>query len=339
MLSAGGVAGGGAILQHVLRDSGCGGLVEAHGDRESFGREVVVDEVLTQCVTNVQRYSLHDGGGIRTVAFLKGCPFRCPWCCNPENLSFSPEVSWKASLCIACSVRADGTRDANGCPCDTSPELCPTEAKELMGRMRLASSLAAELLRDRVFFEESGGGVTLSGGECLAGVGRQRFSTEVLALCHAAGVHTAVETTLAVPLADPAALAVACDTFLVDFKVADPARSMEVTVGLDPRVRDENIRALARAGVDVASRVIARMPIIPGYTDDLANVRANACRARELGLARADILPFHQLGEGKYEAVGKDYACGALPQLSEADVAEAVAVCEEQGLVVVVHGE
>ena len=296
--------------------------------------------LLAQCVTNVQRYSIHDGGGIRSVAFLKGCPFRCPWCCNPENLSFLPEVSWKSRLCIGCSVRSDGTRDANGCPCDTPPELCPTEAKELLGRMRTAQSLADELLRDRVFYEESGGGVTLSGGECLAGAARQRFSAEVLRLCKEQGVGTAVESTLAVALARPEAeaLAAACDVFLVDFKVADPARSVEL-LRLDPAVRDANLRSLAAVGVDLASRVVARLPIVPGFTDSLENARANARRARELGIVRADVLPFHQLGEGKYDALGMPYECRGYPQLTDDDVAGIVAVCSEVGMDVRIHGD
>lgn len=288
----------------------------------------------TACVTNVQRYSLHDGGGIRTVAFLKGCPFRCPWCCNPENLSFKPEVLWSRRLCIGCSVRADGTRDANGCPCDTAPALCPTGAKELMGTERTASSLAEELLRDRVFYEESGGGVTLSGGECLAGPGRQRFCAQVLAACRAQGVNTAVETTLAVPLTCADELAAACDTFLVDFKIADRTKSLEVT-GIDPEVRDANVRALRSRGANV----IARLPIIPGFTDSADNVAANAANAVRLGLNRADILPFHQMGSSKYESLGLDYHLDALEQLSEDDVAHAVALCEDAGLEVVVHGE
>lgn len=302
------------------------------------GDEPPAPAALVQCVTNVQRYSLHDGGGIRTVAFLKGCPFRCPWCCNPENLSFAPEVSWKSKLCIGCSVRAGGACDANGCPCDTPPDLCPTEAKELLGRLRTSEDLADELLRDRVFFEESGGGVTLSGGECLAGAARQRFSADVLARCKVEGVSTAVETTLAVPLESPRAIVDTCDVLLVDFKIADPRRSMEVT-RIDPAVRDANLRALAAAGMDLAARVVARLPIVPGYTDDAANVRANAVRARELGLARADILPFHQLGANKYDALGMTYECGGLGQLGEADVADAVSICEAAGLKVVVHGE
>ena len=110
-------------------------------------------------VTNVQRFSLHDGGGIRTVVFLKGCPFRCPWCCNPENLSTEPEVSLRERLCIHCSPRPGGG------PCATAPEDCPTGAKELLGRQRTVDDLVAEVERDRAFYEESGGGVTVSGGE------------------------------------------------------------------------------------------------------------------------------------------------------------------------------
>lgn len=287
-----------------------------------------------QCITNVQRYSLHDGGGIRTIAFFKGCPFRCPWCCNPENLSFEPQVSWKANLCIGCSVRADGTRDANGCPCDTSCDACPTGAKELLGQQRTQQSLADELMRDRVFYEESGGGVTMSGGECLAGKARQEFVMDVLERCKQAGVQTAIESTLALPLADPVRLAQVCDVFLIDFKIADVARSKAVT-GIDPAVRDANLQAVLAAG----GTVVARMPIIPGFTSDAANVKANAARARELGLTRADILPFHQLGESKYGSLGMDYTLGDLHQLSEEDVQEAVQICESVGLEVVVHGE
>lgn len=288
----------------------------------------------TLCITNVQRYSLHDGGGIRTVVFCKGCPFRCPWCCNPENLSFTPEVSWKERLCIGCAMRANGQRDANGCPCDTAPDQCPTGAKELMGTTRTLKNLLDEVERDLVFYEESGGGVTLSGGEALAGPDRQRAVTALLAACHARGIQTAIESTLATPLEDVRALAEVCDIFLIDFKIADRTQSLAVT-GIDPAIRDENIKRIQACG----GRIVARLPIIPGYTDDLENVRANARRACELGIDRADILPFHQLGEGKYDSLGMDYQCRDLPQLTDADMQEAVRVCEEAGLKVVIHGE
>ena len=276
-------------------------------------------------VTNVQRFSLHDGGGIRTVVFLKGCPFRCPWCCNPENLSSEPEVSFKERLCIHCSPRPDGGL------CATPPEECPTGAKELLGRRRTVADLVAEAARDRAFFEESGGGVTVSGGECLL---HQGFLRAFLEACHAEGLGTAVETTLALPLEDVAGLVRACDTFLVDFKIADRARSLEVT-GIDPDLRDANVRAVMAAG----GHVVARMPVIPGFTDDESCVAANVARIVGLGISRADVLPFHQLGQGKYDSTGREYAMRDVPQLSEKDVEAVVARCEAAGLEVVVHGE
>lgn len=276
-------------------------------------------------ITNVQRFSLHDGGGIRTVVFLKGCPFRCPWCCNPENLSSEPEVSFKERLCIRCSPRPDGG------PCQTRPEDCPTGAKELLGRSRTVDDLLAEVVRDRSFYEESDGGVTVSGGECLL---RQDFLCALLEACHEEGISTAVETTLAVPLADAGRLVAACDAFLVDFKIADRARSLEAT-GIDPEVRDANVRSVLSAG----GRVVARMPIIPGFTDDAACVASNVSRIRELGVTRVDVLPFHQLGQGKYDSLGRAYGLRDVPQLSERDVADVVARCRAAGLKTVVHGE
>lgn len=276
-------------------------------------------------ITNVQRFSLHDGGGIRTVVFLKGCPFRCPWCCNPENLSSEPETSFKERLCIRCSPRPDGG------PCQTRPEDCPTGAKELLGRLRTVDDLLAEVVRDRSFYEESDGGVTVSGGECLL---RQDFLCAFLEACHEEGISTAVETTLAVPLADAGRLVAACDAFLVDFKIADRARSLEVT-GIDPEARDANVRSVLSAG----GRVVARMPIIPGFTDDAACVGSNVSRIRELGVTRVDVLPFHQLGQGKYDSLGRAYGLRDVPQLSERDVADVVARCRAAGLKTVVHGE
>lgn len=287
------------------------------------------------CVTQLQRYSLHDGGGIRSVVFCKGCPFTCPWCCNPENLSFEPQIMWKKSLCIGCSVRQDGTCDANGCPCDTDPSVCPTGAKKLMGCRRTVASLVDELQRDRVFYEESGGGVTVSGGECLAGASRQETVLDLLERMHEAGISTALETTLAVKLAvDSERLVRACDVFLVDFKIADRKRSLEV-LELDTAVRDANLAVVQAAG----GQVIARMPIIPGYTDSDGNVLANAQRIRELGIVRADILPFHQLGESKYASLGLPYSMADIDQLTDEAAEHVAELCRRQGLEVVIRGE
>lgn len=305
------------------------------GQQDEVGLQAQKDE-LTAIVTNVQRFSIHDGGGIRTAAFLKGCPFRCPWCCNPENLSFQPQEVWHSNLCIRCSM-PKGKFSAHDCP-RTAAE-CPSGAKELVGRTTTVGQLVDECLRDRVFFEESGGGVTLSGGECMS---RQDFSLAFLQECHRRGVQTAIESTLGVPLQDPEALARACDVFLVDFKIADRQTSLDVA-GLDPDVRDANVRALMDAmgadGTAGVGRIVGRMPIIPGYTDSRENVQANVERMVRLGIGRADVLPFHQLGQGKYQSAGMDYALDGVAQLTEGDVRWVADVCEAAGISTTVSGE
>lgn len=285
-------------------------------------------------ITNIQRYSLHDGGGIRTVAFLKGCPFRCPWCCNPETLSFEQEISFHKSLCIGCSVRKDGRLDANGCPCDIPVSECPTGAKRFEGTEHNVDTLVDKLSRDKVFFDESDGGITLSGGECLSGSKRQEYVMDVLQGCKNRGINTALETTLAVPLVDVERLARACDVFLVDFKLADKDRSIEVT-GIDTDIRDENIRALVRLG----ATVIARVPLIPGYTASIANAQSNAETICAHKIKQVDLLPFHKLGEGKYESLGIRYECADSELITEKELSDIENVYKSFGLKVVRHGE
>ena len=279
----------------------------------------------TACVTNVQRYSLHDGGGIRTTVFLKGCPFTCPWCCNPENLSAAPEVSFKERLCMGCSRREPGGL------CATAPEDCPTGAKTLLGEELSVDDVMDRVLRDAAFYEESGGGLTVSGGEALLW---QPFVRALLGRAKAEGLGTAVETTLALPMADPAGLAAVCDRWLVDFKVADRDRSVGVC-RIDPEVRDRNLAHIRGLGADV----VARMPIVPGHTDSPENVAANLDAVGAAGLTRVDVLPFHQLGSAKYDSLGLDYAMGNVSQLSEADVAWVVDEARARGLDARVRGE
>jgi pyruvate formate lyase activating enzyme len=276
-------------------------------------------------VTNVQRFSLYDGGGIRTVAFLKGCPHRCPWCANPETISYAPEELMHESLCIRCSREGQE-------PCPRLPDACPTGAKELVGVPTTVGDLLETCLRDRVFFE-GGGGVTLSGGEPLSPV-HQDFAWAFLDGAKEAGVHTAIETTLGVELPDIERFTGVTDAWLVDFKLADERASRQVS-GVSPALRDRNLEAILARG----AHVVARMPIIPGYTDAPANVEANVSRLVELGITRADVLPFHQLGQVKYAGTGRPYAMEGASQLSEADVAWVVEALEAASVTACVHGE
>ena len=146
-------------------------------------------------------------------------------------------------------------------------------------------------------------------------------------------MRTAIETTLAVPLADAEKLVACCDLFLVDFKIADRERSMETT-GIDPDVRDKNLRRI----IGLGARVVGRMPIIPGFTDSRGNVSQNVASLVELGITRVDVLPFHQLGKGKYDAAGMDYALKDMRQLSVDDIEWVIRLCESAGLHAMANG-
>lgn len=197
--------------------------------------------------------------------------------------------------------------------------------------LRTVGDLPEACLRDRVFFEGSGG-VSLSGGEPLSPV-RQDFACAFLTGAHEAGAHTTIETTLSVESIKPQLLVRVTDVWLVDFKVADERASREVC-GVSPALRDTNLETILSLG----AHVVARMPIIPGYTDSPENVEANIERLVELGITRADVLPFHQLGQAKYAGVGRAYAMEDTPQLTEDDVSWVVEALEAASIAACVHG-
>lgn len=255
-------------------------------------------------ITNIQRFSLHDGGGIRTCVFLKGCPFRCPWCSNPETLHFTPEYMLR------------GSKDS--------------QRSEIVGDVVQSQDVVSRIIRDRIFFEESNGGATLSGGECLA---QPEFALDILKGCQQERIQTAVETTLAldVKLDD---FAEVVDTWLVDFKIADCKKSKEV-LNLDVCVRDQNIATLKSKGANI----IARMPIIPGYTDEVDCVRDNIEAICNHGIEQIDILPFHQYGSSKYERLNRSYKMKNIKSLDEADVSWIGDICKSSGVRYVINGE
>jgi len=276
-------------------------------------------------IAHIQRFSLHDGGGIRTVVFLKGCPFICPWCCNPENMSFKQEVIIKKSLCTCCPFRKASSS------CNVSIADCPTGAKTLVGKVYSIDDLVEEVLKDKVFFEESGGGVTLSGGEALA---HEQYAESFFAALKKRGVNTAIETTLAIPLKNPQRLVEVTDAFLVDFKIADNCTSKKV-LRIDTAKRDANLEVILKKG----ACVVARLPLIPGFTDDEKTVLSNIKRILKLGIGRVDVLPFHQLGEKKYEYLNKVYTMHNVPLLADEVIKKRVSLIESFGLKVVVNGE
>ena len=255
-------------------------------------------------VFDIQRFSLHDGPGVRTTVFLKGCPLACAWCHNPEGISPRPEVLVTEARCLRCGACAAACpeTDAAGetaaplhpercARCGACVAACPGGARRLAGRETTAAAVVAELERDRVFHEESGGGATFSGGEPLL---QFDFLVELLAGCRAAGIHTALDTCGHAPREHVLAAGRLADLVLYDLKCVDGARHRAAT-GADNADLLANLRALAAAGTALWLRV----PLVAGFNDDDGDARATAALAAELGVRRVSLLPYHGLGTHK----------------------------------------
>jgi pyruvate formate lyase activating enzyme len=289
---------------------------------------------ITGRVFDVQRYSLHDGPGIRTTVFFKGCPARCLWCHNPESQSFAPEVLVVDTRCVSCGSCA--TVCPHGAPppgsgrctaCGACVDACPAGARRLAGREASVGEVMDEVLRDRVFYEESGGGVTFSGGEPLA---QPEFLGALLEACRAAGLHTAVDTCGFSPRERLLALAPLADLFLFDVKLVDDARHRDLT-GLPAAPILENLRSLAAVRADVWIRV----PVVPGHTDGEADLAATASLVAGLpGVRRVSLLPYHRTGAAKARRLGRAYPLDALAPPSPERLETLAALFRDRGLAV-----
>ena len=284
--------------------------------------------VTTALVCNVQHYSLHDGAGIRTVVFLKGCPLRCRWCCNPESQSFDPEVSLVANGCLGhaqcgwCARRnpslvefddrglalpnraALAAADDVYGACNTLEHSCPSRALRLEGKRRDVADVLAEVLKDEAFYGQDGG-LTVSGGEPLA---HQPFLCELLAAAQKARLNTAIETCGHAPWEALELAAEHVNEILFDVKCLDSKRHRIWTGAGNEQILD-NLTKLCETHPELPKLV--RTPIIPGFNDSIADVRAIIDFLDTLGGAKANIsyqpLPYHRFGEGKYAALGRPY--------------------------------
>ena len=280
---------------------------------------------VTAVITHISRTSLHDGPGVRTVVYFKGCGLRCRWCHNPETLSPLPEILYTPQKCIRCGRcvelcpehhRVEGNAmvfHREGCSrCGRCAEVCPSEALTTAGRQYTVEELLAEVQKDRHYYIQSGGGITLSGGECLL---QAAFCRELLAACRADGIHTAVETALQVPFEAVETVLPVTDLFLADCKIPDPEKHRRYT-GQDNRRILANLARL----VEVApGRVTVRIPLIPGVNDtaeDMAGF-ARVLAPMAVSLTGIELLPYNHLAAGKYAAAGRDYADFGLPQSAE----------------------
>lgn len=279
-------------------------------------------------VFNVMHYALHDGPGIRTVVFLKGCPLTCQWCHNPESQDAGPELMITAERCTGCgdcltacptgaAVLVDGVPDVtDACTaCGRCVDVCLAGARTIAGRTMTVTEVMSELVRDRVFFEESGGGVTFSGGEPLM---QTAFLTSLLDACQDEGISTAVETCGMTDQGELVGMADRVGLFLYDVKLMDTERHVEAT-----GAGNETILANLAALMADDAHVIIRFPVIPGVNDDRDNVDLIVAMMRRLGLREIDLLPYHRIGTDKYRRLGRPYQLAEL-QAPSAEVMESV---------------
>jgi len=241
-------------------------------------------------IFNVQKFSVNDGPGVRTTVFFKGCPLRCKWCANPESQRREIE-------------EMDG---------------------KAQGRWRSVEDVYRECMQDEDFYLESGGGVTLSGGEVLLW---PDFAAELLSRLRASGVHTALETTGFASRPKFLRVIGGADLLLFDMKHFDNERHRAGT-----GVRAEIIWGNLAETVRLGKYILPRIPVIPGFNDALSDARGFAARLKSLGLSKAQLLPFHQLGERKYELLGREYALAGLKGLREEDLADFCRAMRDEGI-------
>lgn len=269
-------------------------------------------------VFDIQRFSVHDGPGIRSTLFLKGCPLRCAWCQNPEGLEATirlwhfPNLCDRCGICVevcpqrALTLGAEGVEiDRSACDlCGKCIDACPRNALAFDGRDLEVDEAVAQLAADRLFFERSGGGVTFSGGDPLL---QADFVEAVARRLQAQGIHTAVETSLFAPWASVERLLPVIDLFIVDLKVADPSRHAALT-GQDSALILANLRRLA-AALDGTGRLLLRVPLIPGHTTDAANLDGLAALAASIAPgAPVELMNFNPLAAAKYRRMRKAHA-------------------------------
>jgi len=284
-------------------------------------------------IFNVQKYNMFDGPGVRTIVFFKGCPLRCKWCANPEGLERKYQVLFKRSLCKDCgacvSVCPVGihtisketnsheilrTVDCNGCR--KCSDICPNSALSIVGEVKTISELYELIEEDRLFYEMSGGGVTLGGGEVLM---QPEAAANLLMVCKKEGINTAIETSGYAKLEALLQVAQFTDLFLFDIKQIDSERHFELT-----GVRNERILSNLKELLTRRYNVKIRMPLLKGINDsqkDIEGVIQFLLPFKDYkNFTGVDLLPYHKFGVNKYNQLGKDYPLNCDPNLTNPDM-------------------
>lgn len=279
-------------------------------------------------IFNIQRYSLHDGLGIRTLIFMKGCPLRCRWCCNPEGLQHRDDILYDSTLCIGCGKcldvcqfdaihfsQEDGFRiDREICThCGECAKVCPSRAKTVIGREITVEEALDVVRRDKPFYKSSHGGATLGGGEILE---QPEFVYELLKACKNDGIGTAIETSGYGQWAHLEKILTVTDIVFVDLKTVNPTLHLKTTGVSNARIL-ENLKKVNDFMGREENRqkvFIVRIPVIPGINDSTENAIEAGCFLKDLNnCTSVEVLPFHNYGEMKYKRLGLNYEFAGYP--------------------------
>lgn len=296
----------------------------------------LVETVAT--IFNIQRYSIHDGPGIRTTVFLKGCPLKCLWCANPESQKMNQQVITNVSKCINCGACVevcptgaafikDGQVyfDIEKCSnCEKCIDVCPTNAKEVIGKQMTIDEVINEIEKDASFYNNSNGGVTFSGGEPTV---YYKFLGEIVPRLKEKGIHVAIETTGFCAWHNFWTAVKDMDLILFDLKQMDLKRH-EKFIGVSNKVILQNAEKIAKL-----KKTIFRLPVIPGYNDELENFEKIADLLNNMGFeGEVNLLPYHSYGKGKYEKIGMKYELEDLVTPTDAEMAERVNILRNKGI-------
>jgi len=297
-------------------------------------------------IFDVKRYAIHDGPGIRTTVFLKGCPLRCQWCQNPEGLELEPEIFWRENRCAedcsacvtACTSRAvskNGNRvvvDKEKCDfCRSCEDACVYDALEIVGREVSVEEIMEEIEKDRVFFDQSGGGVTFSGGEPLLQVD---FLQGLMEEVKKSNIHVALDTSGYIPFQDLERVSDGVDLFLYDLKIMDDEKHRKYT-GVSNKIILENLKRLS----DKKKAIHVRIPLASGVNDDRKSILMFAEHLRALkNVKNISILAYHRGGCEKYRRLQKNEPLRTFQSPSKKRMEEAKNILRDSGFSVKMGG-
>lgn len=295
-------------------------------------------------IINIQKYSIHDGPGIRTTVFFKGCPLDCWWCHNPESQCMKPQMMFWEDKCLLCG------RCVNVCPnnaleilngklientekcnfCARCSEVCINEARVMKGKEISAEELFKEILKDEVFYSESNGGVTFSGGEPLT---QATFLKEVMEKCKMRDIHITVDTCGYVAWDKIEQVVDYTDLFLYDLKHINSEKHKKYT-GVPNELILENLKKLS----DMGKNIFIRMPIIPGINDDEAELKETAEFLKGLNVIQVNLLPYHKMGMDKYKRLNMEFKLDELKEPTKERMSELSEIFTSVGLKVKIGG-